>query len=152
MTKFLHIIDGKPSLAPAGAWALVLSSGLLEDYEINDQVDEGGRPTACTVTVKRRGLSKPYSVTYTLDDARAAGLTEGSLKANGEIRKAGNWEKYTANMLRWRALGYVCDVMFADVLGDLKRADEMLEVRTYGGNEMAIDPETGEVVLGLNDV
>jgi len=143
--RHIHIIDGKPSLSPAGAWALVLNSGLLEDCEIDDIIDERGRPVECKVMVKRRGLPRPYSVKYSIEDARAAGLTEGSLRADGKPRGRGNWEKYPANMLRWRAIGYVTDIMFADILGGLKRADELIENSHYAGN-LEIDAITGEVI------
>ena len=45
----------------------------------------------------------------------------------GLIKAGGNWEKYGANMLRWRAIGFVTDVVFPDLLAGMKRADE------YGG-------------------
>lgn len=131
--RVIHIIEGKPSLAPAAAWGIVLNSDLLEKYSIEDIVDDKGAPCACRVTMERKGL-QPYTITYTLDDARGAGLTEGSLKPDGSKRGRGNWEKYPANMLRWRAIGYCCDVLFADLMIGFKRADEFGAAVDYDGN------------------
>ena len=103
------------ALSPRGAQALILASGLLEDMQIENQ------PEHCTVTMKRHGIPTPVIVTYTLDDARKAGLTAGSPTANGK-RGEGAYEKWRSNMLRWRALGFAQDLLFADVCGGLSSA------------------------------
>lgn len=105
--ELIQVIQGRPTLSPRGALALVLASGLLEDMQIADV------PNACTVTMKRRGVPA-YSLTWTLDDAKKAGV----------IKSDSAWQSYQANMLRWRAVGFVIDVLFSDVTGGLKRADE----------------------------
>ena len=117
--RLIHVIDGRPSLSPKGALAVLRRSGLLEGLEIAEA------PGACTVTMRRRG-GEAYTLTWTLDDARRAGV----------VRPNGGWDRYPQNMLRWRTIGYVADVLFPDVLGGLHRADE------YGA---AID-ESGDVV------
>jgi len=104
------------ALIPRGAQALILASGLLEDMQI-DQA-----PGRCTVTLKRRGVPSPITITYTIDDARRAGLTEGTPLGNGRTRGPGGYEKWLANMLRWRALGFAQDLLFADVCGGLSSA------------------------------
>lgn len=105
--EYIHVIQGRPTLSPRGALALVLASGLLEDMQIDDQRDR------CTVTMKRRGVPA-YRLTWTIDDAKRAGV----------VKPDSGWQGYQANMLRWRALGFVIDVLFSDVTGGLKRADE----------------------------
>jgi len=106
----IYAIEGKLSLSPRGALAIIYQSGLLAGFSIDEQ------PDACTVWMKRaNGLQ--FKVTYTRKDAEKAGL----------IKAGGNWEKYGANMLRWRAIGFVTDVVFPDLLAGMKRADE------YGG-------------------
>lgn len=125
--EFIHVIDSKPSLSPRGALALILNSPLCEGIEIRDEVDANGVPSGCTVTMKRRnGLS--YTASFTIDDARRAGL----------VKNGGGWEKYPAQMAKWRAVGFCADVVFPDVLGGLKRADE------FGAD---LTPE-GEVIEG----
>jgi hypothetical protein len=105
--EFINIIQGKPSLIPRGALALIYQSGQLADLKIDEQ------PNACTVTMQRtNGVS--YTCTYTLDDAKKAGL----------VSKGGAWEMYQANMLRWRAIGFCADIVFPDVLAGMKTADQ----------------------------
>lgn len=105
--EFVHVIQGKPTLSPRGALALILQHRECAGVEIADGND------ACTVTMKRtNGFS--YTATFTLKDAEVAGL----------VKPDSGWAKYPANMLRWRAVGYCADVVFPDVIGGMKRADE----------------------------
>ena len=121
--ELIHVIDSKPAISPRGALALILNSPLLENLEIKDENDDKGAPWACTVTMKRKnGFS--YTARFTMDDAKRAGL----------IKAGSGWEKYPANMLRARAIGYCADVVFPDVLGGLKRADEFGANLDTGGN------------------
>lgn len=109
----IHVIEDKPTLSPKGALALIYNSPECAGVSIKDETDPQGAPLACSVTMQRRnGLS--YSVRFTMDDAKRAGL----------IKEKSGWEKYPGNMLRWRAIGYAADVVFPDVIGGTKRADE----------------------------
>lgn len=110
--EFIHIIEGKPTLSPKGALALIQDSPELEELEVKD-IEKGGKPYACKVRM-RRVTGFEYEVTFTLDDARRAGVVKGQ----------SGWEKYPANMLRWRAIGFCADIVFPDVIGGMKRADE----------------------------
>lgn len=110
--EFVHVIQGKPTLSPRGALALALASGLVDEMEIIEERDAKGKPFSCTVKGKRGALS--YSTSFTMDDARTAGL----------VKKDGAWETYPANMLKWRAIGFWLDVLFPDTQGGMKRADE----------------------------
>jgi len=111
--EFIHVIENKPALSPRGALALVLAHPEYDGIEIQDKADAKGNPTACTVQLKRKnGLC--YEITWTMEDAKRAGI----------VKSGGNWEKYPANMLRWRAVGYAIDVVFPDAIGGMKRADE----------------------------
>lgn len=130
--EFIHVIDGKPSVSPKGALALIHGSGELAGIRIEDKVD------SCTVWMKRKN-GVEYTVTYTMDDAKRAQLTEGSPKKSGGKRGYGNWEKYPANMLRWRAVGYCADVVFPDVIGGMLRPEELgAEVDEQGEPEWAV--------------
>jgi len=112
--EFIHVIDGKPSLSPKGALALIQRSGLLESLEIVDKVDEKDNPVSCTVTMKRKGGFE-YTSTFSMSDAKRAGIAKSKSA----------WEAYPANMLRWRAIGYCADVAFPDVTGGLYRPEEL---------------------------
>ena len=65
-----------------------------------------------------------YTLTYTMDDARRAGL----------VKPDSAWETYPANMLRWRAIGFWLDVVMPDIIGGMKRADEFGAVVDANGD------------------
>lgn len=112
--EFIKPIEGKPCLVPMGALALIQNSPLIEGIKIEDLADKSGNPTGCKVWMKRvNGFE--YTVTWTMEDAKRAGV----------VKAGSGWEKYPANMLRWRAIGFCADVVCPDVLGGLKRADEL---------------------------
>lgn len=109
----IHVIEDKPTLSPKGALALIYGSSECAGVSIKDETDSQGIPTACVVTMKRRnGLE--YTTRFSMEDAKRAGI----------VRAGSGWEKYPANMLRWRAIGYAADIVFPDVIGGTKRADE----------------------------
>ena len=123
--EFIQVIQDKPTLSPRGALALVMQSGECESMKITNEADDKGNPTACTVWMKRKnGLE--HTERFTMVDANRAGL----------VKPDSGWTKYPANMLRWRVVGYCIDVVFSDIAGGMKRADE------FGA---AISPD-GEVI------
>lgn len=121
--ELIHIIEGKPSLSPRGALALVLQSPVCAGITI-EPLDN---PVGCRVTAKRKG-GMAHTVSFTVDDAKRAGL----LKPNS------GWDKYPLQMAQWRAIGFALDVVFPDVIGGLKRSDEL-------GAEIS---PSGEVIEG----
>jgi len=123
----IHVIEGKPSLSPRGALALIHGCGELAGITVTDELDAKGAPTACAVTMKRRNGFE-YTARFSMDDAKRAGL----------VKPNSGWEKYPANMLRYRAIGYAADIVFPDVIGGTKRADE------YGADLTA----DGDVIEG----
>lgn len=122
--EFIQVVEGRPTLSPRGALALVLRSGLLAKLDVRESVD------SCTVTMARKGDPPlEYTTSWSIEDAKRAGL----------YKERGAWAMYPANMCRWRALGFAIDFLFSDVCGGLKRADE------FGA---AIDPQ-GDVVAAV---
>lgn len=112
--EFIHLIDGKPGLSPRGALALIQQHPNFGSLDVQDITDASGKPERCRVTMTRKN-GYTYTVEFTMEDAKRAGLIKGG----------SGWEKYPANMLRWRAIGYCADVVFPDVLGGMKRVDEL---------------------------
>jgi len=106
--EYIHIVEGKPSLSPRGALALIMSSPLNGGVKIDEKAD------SCTVWMKRADNGFEFTITWTLDDAQRAGV----------VKPGSGWERYPANMLRWRTIGFVADVVFPDVTGGMKRSDE----------------------------
>jgi len=111
--EFVQVVLGKPALSPRGALALILNSPLCDGLKIDDLTDGKGSPTGCRVWMKRTNGFE-HTVTWTMEDAKRAGL----------IKPDSGWSSYPANMLKWRAVGFCADVVFPDVIGGMKRADE----------------------------
>jgi hypothetical protein len=129
--EFIYPIQGKPALSPRGHLALIHNSGIFQGdgcFRVKDLRDDKGKPVGCTVYMKRGDSNVEYEITFTLDEAKAAGL----------IKSDSGWEKYPSNMCRWRAIGYCADVVAPDIGGGMKRADE------YGAD---ITPD-GDVIIG----
>jgi hypothetical protein len=125
--EFIQVVEGKPALSPRGALAMIHSSPACAGVKIEDLSNDKGEPTGCRVWMKRtNGLE--YTVTWTMADARQAGV----------VKPGSGWDHYPANMLRWRAIGFCADVVFPDVIGGMKRADE------YGAD---LTPD-GDVIEG----
>ncbi|HFC08431.1 MAG TPA: hypothetical protein ENJ54_01050 [Chloroflexi bacterium] len=120
--EFIAVIKGRPTLTPQGALALAIQSGELEAFEVQD-IEKDGQPWACKVSGKRHN-GMAYTLTYTMDDARRAGL----------VKPDSAWETYPANMLRWRAIGFWLDVVMPDIIGGMKRADEFGAVVDANGD------------------
>lgn len=106
--KFIHVIDGKPSLSPQGALALIQKSKELDGLKITDG------PDYCECWMKRKSGFE-YIARFTMDDANRAGL----------VKDKSGWSKYPSNMLRWRAIGYCADIVFPDITGGLDAPEEL---------------------------
>lgn len=167
--EFINVIDGKPTLSPRGALALLNSQGVLSEYKLTRLVDKNGAFFGYECTMKRGKIE--HTSRFTMDDAKRAQLTEGSPTSTGK-RGYGNWEKYPENMAMWRAIGFCADVVAPDITGGmtafLKSAEQFdADVDDSGNfiNLKASDPKpatvqpavpeplhTEQTVLTLNDL
>jgi hypothetical protein len=123
----IHVIEGKPAMAAELMRALVLQHG----HDIH--FTETGN-TRVTVTGARRGSERPATqITYTLDDAKRAGLADKP-----------NWRRYPRAMLTARATAELCRMLFPDVLAGISYTIEEL---TDGDN---LDSDTGPTPWGTD--
>ena len=99
--QHLHVIEGRPSMSAQLMRALVQAAG----HRI--RVVES-TSTRCVLAGQRRGDDEGTTVTFTMDDAKQAGLD-----------RRPNWAKYPRAMLVARATGELCRLIFADVLGGI---------------------------------
>lgn len=106
--EFIQVIDNKPAISPRGALALILNSPVCDGVKITEE------PGKCSVWMRRKNGFE-YTVVWSIEDARRAGVT----------KPGSGWEKYEANMLRWRTVGFCADIVFPDVIGGMKRTDEL---------------------------
>lgn len=104
--EHIHVIKGKPTVAPQLQLSLIRRARLLEKMKVREEVG------VCYVYMKRLG-GDDYEGSFSMEDARTAGLMGNQ-----------GWKSYPKNMLRWRAVGYACDLLFSDVTGGMYRPEE----------------------------
>lgn len=118
----IHIIEGRPGPSAELMRAVVLAHG----HEIWIEETTTTRVTVCG---RRNGSEHTSKITWTLDDARKAGLDGRQ-----------NWKKYPRAMLTARATGELVRNLFPDVLAGLTYTAEELS----DGFEEWGDPEPPE--------
>ena len=108
----IAVINGKPSVYGDAAMALVQASPLCEGVEEFIEGDGTNNPIA--VCVAHRKGRKPVRSTFSVEDAKRAGLWG----------KQGPWQAYPKRMLAMRARGFALRDAFPDVLKGLITAEE----------------------------
>lgn len=114
--QYIAVINGKPSMYGDGLLAVVMNSGLLEDFK-EEYRGEGEQLTAFC-TAKRKGISSPTVATFSVAEARRAGL----------LGKPGPWQQYTKRMLKMRARAFALRDAFPDVLAGMAVAEEQEDI------------------------
>jgi hypothetical protein len=104
----IYFIKGNISMSPRMKFGLARRSGLIAKFTLK----EG--PGWAEATVTRRDDGQVYSIKYTIDMAKRAGL------AGKDI-----WKCYPENMLRTRAIGYVLDLAVPEIVGGLYSPEEL---------------------------
>lgn len=105
----ISVIEGTPSLAAEAMRALILAAG----HELWFEEQTVSR---VTIVGRRRESQQQTKVTWTLDDARRAGLAGRA-----------NWRTYPRHMLAARATSELAGLIFADVIGGLRSTEELEE-------------------------
>lgn len=105
----IHVIEGKPSMSADLMQALVRRAG----HRIRTQADN--KTATCSI-VRADDPEYATTVTYTLDDARAAGLLGKDV-----------WKKYPRSMLLARAVSACCRQACADVLAGVSYTPDELD-------------------------
>jgi len=114
--EFVQVIQGKPTLSPRGALAILLNSPQIEAIKIDPIVDDKGVYKGHQCYMRRAGGFE-YTAKFTIEDAQRAGLV-----------KAGSaWTSYPANMCLWRAVGFAADVVAPDITAGMTAIMKMPE-------------------------
>ena len=104
--QHIHIIDGRPTLSAQMQRSLALAAGYhLRVVETNT--------TRCIVEGRRSAADEWTRVTWTLDDAKKAGLLGRQ-----------NWQKHPRRMLQARATGELCQLVFSDAIAGMAATEE----------------------------
>jgi hypothetical protein len=118
----IAIIKGKPV-----ANAELMLALIYRDHGDNAIRFKTSDNKQCTVAYRRRSWTQPETYSFTLDDAKQAGLLGNQ-----------TWSKYPQAMLRARCISAVARMAFADTIGGLYTPEEL-------GATVAVSDE-GEIV------
>lgn len=121
----VNVIQGQPVVKPELMLALCVQRIKGFKYSFGECTND-----KATFTASRPEMLEPYVSVFTFDDAKAAGLTGKD-----------NWQKYRANMLRWRAVANALHIVAPDVLVGVYTPEEMgAVVDAEGGVVEAPEP------------
>lgn len=141
----IAVINGQPTLWGDGALALVMASPNYEWHK-EDDFETIKKQQYARCIVKRRGMPQEVSRTFSLEDAKTAGL----------ITKDSPWKTYPARMLQMRARGFALRDVFPDVLKGLMSVEEALdysgptiEATTQQQDER--EPEKDKTPIGMGE-
>lgn len=105
----MYIVNGKPALESRTKAAICLQRGAALYFRRTEHT-----PQATTWETLRAGQTEPVLSRYTLKEADAAGLT----------RKDGPWQTYPQRMISHRALGWLCDDVYPDIVLGVATAED----------------------------
>jgi hypothetical protein len=108
----IAVVNGRPSIYGDAAIALAKGSPVCE--YISERIEGDGDNMAAICEAKRRGDPQPTVSTFSVADAKKAGLWG----------KSGPWQQYPRRMLQMRARGFALRDAFPDVLRGLVTAEE----------------------------
>lgn len=133
--EFVQVVQGKPSLAPRGALALLHNSPEITAVEITRLTDGQGAFVGYQCHMARRN-GFAHTVQYLVEDAKRAGL----------VKPGSGWANYPENMCLWRAVGFCADVVAPDItagMTTLMKAPEQYGVTlSQGGDIIDVTPVT----------
>lgn len=122
----IAVVNGRPCVWGDAAMALVLASGTVEDFA--ESVTGDGDAMVATCRGVRRGRETPILHTFSVADARKAGLWG----------KQGPWVQHPKRMLQMRARGFVLRDGWADVLKGLALREEVADYDAAAGERPAL--------------
>ena len=105
----IYVLNGKPALYADAMIAVVLQSPACEYFLLTASTD-----AIATYETKRKGAPKPTTMSFTLEEAKRAGLLRNP-----------TWGAYPAAMLRARAATALARVVYPDVCAGLYDPEEL---------------------------
>ena len=119
----IYVVSGTPVLSADLLVAVVRRSGLCSSWRVVESTTE-----TCTITTLRVGETEPSTRTWTMADAKRAGVTGKPI-----------WAQYPAQMLRHRCAADLAREVYPDVVLGLYTPEEMDSVeRSEAPREIAV--------------
>ena len=131
----IAIVNGRPTIWGDGAIGLVRGSGLCEF--VQERLEGDGDKRVATCSAKRKGEPEPTIRTFSVEQAKKAGLWG----------KSGPWQQFPDRMLQMRARAFALRDLFADVLGGLYLREEIEDDRRQDGPVAPPPPVTDQSKL-----
>ncbi len=122
--RAIHVIKGKPVLSADLMSAVAMRHPACEYLIIREMSAE-----RCVIATKRRGWPEEVVMTWTMEDARRAGLAGGD-----------NWKKYPQAMLKARCLGQIVRAAYPDALMGVYAEGEIEETAEAAPEAINITP------------
>ena len=110
----IAVVNGRPSIWGDAMLAVCQASGHFDHAAFDEEVVGEGPNMTATCTVRRLPNGKPTTRSFSLGDAKAAGLAG----------KAGPWSQYPRRMLQMRARSWALRDAFPDVLRGFKSTED----------------------------
>lgn len=104
----IYVVEGKPALSADAQLAVVLRSPECEYFRLVDSTAQ-----KATFETKRKGWPEPTRLTYTIEDARSAGLANKP-----------NWKLNPLKMLQNRAKSTLAGAVYSDLLLGMPSIEE----------------------------
>lgn len=111
----IAMINGKPTLHSDSIPCTVMASGLVNGMKYKFTGE--GETLACTFYVRRKGIEEYQEWTYSMEDAKKAGLLSNPV-----------WQKHPKKMLFNRARTWCFRNTFPDVIGNVYTQEEIEDV------------------------
>jgi 5'-3' exonuclease len=109
--RALHILEGKPTMSADLMRALVIKSGAVNYFRCVERTNEKATWEA------QRGNDPPVTLTFTMDDARQAGV----------VKPNSGWVKFPSDMLTARASSKLARLIAPDVIHGVYLPEEIRE-------------------------
>jgi hypothetical protein len=114
----IAVINGRPSLWGDAMLAVCQGSGMFDFESFKEDWSGEKEDFGCTCTVRRLPNGAPTTRTFTVADARKAGLWD----------KTGPWKTSPRRMLQMRARSFALRDTFSDILRGFHCAEEVMDI------------------------
>jgi hypothetical protein len=113
----IAVINGRPAIYGDALVGIIRARPNICEY-INESFQGEGDKLAAVCVAKRRDQDKPSTATFSVGDARRAGLWD----------KSGPWKQYPKRMLMWRARGFALRDAFPELLKGIITTEEAMDI------------------------
>jgi hypothetical protein len=127
---YIYPVQGRARITPAGIKAVALASGQVEDFSCELSGEGEGRKA--TAMVKRKGIPTPVIKSFSMADAKKAGLLSKD-----------NWRNYPDRLCEARANGFA----WGDAFPDLTAGMQVREMFDRDEEDDRVAPATPDPLL-----